>query len=121
MSNFNEYLNNKEVISKSKSLLENDEPYLLEYDVAGGIPGIAYCGVDKETEETYENKLVDIYLQQTSGDASKIKSDFVLSTNSGLNKVYFENICEIQEIRKSVLKFHLFVKCKHSNLYIIHR
>ena len=38
MSNFNEYLNNKEVISKSKSLLENDEPYLLEYDVAGGIP-----------------------------------------------------------------------------------
>ncbi|KAF6068686.1 Bromodomain family protein [Candida albicans] len=107
MSNFNEYLNNKEVISKSKSLLENDEPYLLEYDVAGGIPGIAYCGVDKETEETYENKLVDIYLQQTSGDASKIKSDFVLSTNSGLNKVYFENICEIQEIRKICFKISL--------------
>ncbi|CAX40469.1 subunit of the histone acetyltransferase SAGA complex, putative [Candida dubliniensis CD36] len=107
MSNFNEYLNNKEVISKSKSLLENDEPYLLEYDVAGGIPGIAYQGVDKESEESYENKLVDIYLQQASGDASKLKSDFVLSTNSGLNKVYFENICEIQEIRKICFKISL--------------
>ncbi|RCK65967.1 Transcriptional activator SPT7 [Candida viswanathii] len=107
MSNFNQYLSNKEVISKATSLLENDEPYLLEYDITGGVPGMKYKGVDKEEEDKYENKLVDIYLQQADGDASKIKSDFVMSTQSGLNKIYFENICEMQEIRKICFKISL--------------
>ncbi|KAL6449704.1 spt7 Transcriptional activator spt7 [Candida maltosa Xu316] len=107
MTNFNQYLSNKEVISKTQNLLENDEPYLLEYDITGGIPGIEYRGIDKVDEDKYENKLVDVYLQQANGDASKIKSDFVLSTQSGLNKIYFENICEIQEIRKICFKISL--------------
>lgn len=107
MANFNQYLSNKEVISKATSLLENDEPYLLEYDITGGVPGMEYKGVDREEEDRYENKLVDIYLQQANGDASKIKSDFVLSTQTGLNKIYFENICEIQEIRKICFKISL--------------
>ncbi|KAK6877752.1 Transcriptional activator spt7 [Candida tropicalis] len=107
MVNFNQYLSNKEVISKATSLFENDEPYLLEYDITGGVPGMEYKGVDREEEDRYENKLVDIYLQQANGDASKIKSDFVLSTQTGLNKIYFENICEIQEIRKICFKISL--------------
>ena len=107
MAHFNEYLSNEEVISKAKSLLENDEPYMMEYDVSGGVPGFAYSGVTEEQEEASENKLVDIYLQQTGGDASKIKSDFTLLQDSGLNKLYVENITEIQEIRKICFKISL--------------
>ncbi|KAI5961917.1 SPT7 [Candida pseudojiufengensis] len=107
MANFNQYLSNKEVISKSTNLLENDEPYLMEYDVTGGIPGFEFSGFNEEEEEKAENKLVDIILQQSNGDASKIQSDFILSNKTGLNKVYFENISEIQEIRKICFKISL--------------
>jgi transcriptional activator SPT7 len=105
--NFYHYLNNKEVVSKSSNLLENDEPYLLEYDITGGLPGVAYKGIDQEEEAIRENKMADVYLQQAGGDASAIKSDFVLSTKAGLNKVYFENISQIQEIRKICFKISL--------------
>ncbi|CCG22934.1 Spt7 SAGA transcriptional regulatory complex subunit [Candida orthopsilosis Co 90-125] len=108
MSNFNHYLSNQEVISKTNNnLLENDEPYLVEYDVTGGLPGFEFEGVSKEVEDITENKLVDVFLQQTGGDASKLKSKFVLSDESGLNKLYFENISEIQEIRKICFKISL--------------
>ena len=107
MSNFNQYLTNKEVISKSSNLLENDEPYLLEYDITGGLPGLKYKGIDKEEEEKREQSLVDVFLQQANGDASNIKSDFVLPIDSGLNKMYTENIKEMQEIRKICFKISL--------------
>ncbi|CAG90280.2 DEHA2G06248p [Debaryomyces hansenii CBS767] len=107
MSNFNHYLNNTSVVSKSSNLLENDEPYLLEYDITGGLPGFKYSGVNEEDEERREQRLVDVYLQQADGDASKIKSPFVLPTDSGLNKVYLENISEMQEIRKICFKISL--------------
>lgn len=108
MLNFNHYLSNQEVISKTNtSLLENDEPYLVEYDVTGGLPGFQFAGVNKQVEDMTENKLVDVFLQQTGGDASKLKSKFVLSNESGLNKLYFENISEIQEIRKICFKISL--------------
>ncbi|KAI5963986.1 SPT7 [Candida margitis] len=108
MSNFDHYLSNQEVISKTNNnLLENDEPYLVEYDVTGGIPGFQFEGVSEKVEDIAENKLVDVFLQQTGGDASKMKSKFVLSDESGLNKLYFENISEIQEIRKICFKISL--------------
>lgn len=107
MSNFNHYLSNTLVVSKSSNLLENDEPYLLEYDITGGLPGFAYSGVHEDEEERREQRLVDIYLQQANGDANKIKSSFVLPTDSGLNKVYLENISEMQEIRKICFKISL--------------
>lgn len=106
-NNFNQYLNNREVISKSSNLLENDEPYLLEYDITGGLPGIVYKGIDQDEEDIRENKLADVYLQQAGGDASTIKSRFVLPIDKGLNKVYFENINQIQEIRKICFKITL--------------
>ncbi|CCE78354.1 Piso0_000975 [Millerozyma farinosa CBS 7064] len=107
MTNFNHYLMNSEVVSKTSNLLENDEPYLLEYDIAGGVPGLAYEGVDREEEERLEQRLVDIYLQQANGDPSRIKSPFALPTNRGLNKAYFENISEMQEIRRICFKISL--------------
>ncbi|KAK7684805.1 hypothetical protein QCA50_012048 [Cerrena zonata] len=107
MNNFNHYLDNKQVVSKSSNLLENDEPYLLEYDITGGLPGVQYKGVDDQEEEQREQKLVDVFLQQSGGDPNKIKSNFILPTESGLNKIYFENITEIQEIRKICFKISL--------------
>ncbi|KAK6461268.1 transcription factor, member of the histone acetyltransferase SAGA complex [Scheffersomyces coipomensis] len=107
MKNFNQYLSNKEVISKSQNLLENDEPYLLEYDLTGGIPGFKYNGINEAEEDLKEQKMADILLQQVGGDASKLKSAFVLPQDKGLNKVYFENIHEIQEIRKICFKISL--------------
>ncbi|CAN3375863.1 hypothetical protein DIURU_003963 [Diutina rugosa] len=105
--NFNHYLDNKTVLSKSDNLLENDEPYLLEYDITGGLPGLKFGGVDQEDQDEQENKLADIYLQRADGNADNIKSGFVLPLDKGLNKVYFENISEIQEIRKICFKISL--------------
>lgn len=107
MNNFNHYLDNKQVVSKSSNLLENDEPYLLEYDITGGLPGIEYKGLDEEEEEKREQKLVDTFLQQSGGDPNKIKSPYVMSIDEGLNSIYFKNITEIQEIRKICFKISL--------------
>lgn len=105
--NFNHYLDNKTVLSKLDNLLENDEPYLLEYDITGGLPGLKFGGVDQEDQDEQENKLADIYLQRADGNADNIKLGFVLPLDKGLNKVYFENISEIQEIRKICFKISL--------------
>lgn len=107
MANFNHYLDNKQVVSKSSNLLENDEPYLLEYDITGGLPGIIYKGNDEEDEEKREQKLADIFLQQSGGDPNKIRSPFVMSVEEGLNSIYVKNITEIQEIRKICFKISL--------------
>lgn len=107
MNNFKHYLSNDEVVSKSSNLLESDEPYLLEYDVMGGLPGLVYPGLDSESELKREQKLVDLYLQQLGGDVNNIKSDFVLPVDSGLNKVYHDIIGKIQDIRKICFKISL--------------
>ncbi|CAH2352103.1 transcriptional activator Spt7p [[Candida] railenensis] len=107
MNNFKHYLSNDQVVSKSSNLLESDEPYLLEYDVMGGLPGLVYSGLDSESELKREQKLVDLYLQQSGGDVNNIKSDFVLPLDSGLNKVYHDIIGKIQDIRKICFKISL--------------
>lgn len=105
MKNFNQFLDNKEVVSKSDKLLDNDEPYLLEYDVAGGIPGIKYPGVNDDDQDELENKMVEELLKK--GEAEKLTSGFTLSQESGLNGLYTGNITEIQEIRKICFKISL--------------
>lgn len=103
MNNFNEFLNNKLVVSKNNNYLENDEPYLLEYDITGGLPGIKYRGLGEQEEEKREQKLVDAYLALNNDDPSP----FVLPVTSGLNMIYTQNIHEIQEIRKICFKISL--------------
>lgn len=107
MKNFNQFLDNKEVVSKSNKLLENDEPYLLEYDVAGGIPGIEYLGVDDVSQDKQENDMVEAILRNADGEAPKLESGFVLPLDTGLNGLYRGNITEIQEIRKTCFKISL--------------
>lgn len=107
MKNFNQFLDNREVVSKSNKLLDNDEPYLLEYDVAGGIPGIAYRGIDDAFQDKHESDMVEAILRNTDGIGSTQKSGFVLPLDTGLSGLYHGNITEIQEIRKICFKISL--------------
>lgn len=105
MKNFNQFLDNKEVVSKSNKLLDTDEPYLLEYDVAGGVPGLQYSGIDDATQDQQENDMVEALLK--SGEATAMQPAFALPRDRGLNGLYTENITEIQEIRKICFKISL--------------
>lgn len=107
MRDFNQFLSFKEVVSKGNKLLDNDEPYLLEYDVAGGVPGVVFPGVDDEAQKKFENDMVDVILRNSDGDSSGVLSKLVLPTDSGLNKLYTNNITEIQEIRRICFKISL--------------
>ncbi|WPK23779.1 hypothetical protein PUMCH_001025 [Australozyma saopauloensis] len=118
MSDFNQFLDNKDFVSKGNKLLDNDEPYLLEYDVAGGIPGIEYEGVDDSSQERYENHMVETLLQQP--DAPELgPSSLILPTDRGLNKLYSGNLKEIQEIRKICFKISLIRQMQ--TLQFVHR
>lgn len=106
MSDFNQFLDNKEVVSKGNKLLDNDEPYLLEYDICGGIPGITYRGEDDASQEKYENEMVEAILKDTDDSVTK-KTGLVLRQDTGLNGLYTKNITNIQEIRKICFKISL--------------
>lgn len=106
MSNFNQFLDNKDYISKGNKLLDNDEPYLLEYDVAGGIPGLEYEGIDDSSQDQYENNVIESLLNKP--DAPELApTNLVSPTDKGLNKLYNDNLLEIQEIRKICFKISL--------------
>lgn len=107
MKDFNQFLQFKEVVSKGNRLLDNDEPYLLEYDVAGGVPGLVYEGLDDKAQEKYENDMVDIILRNSDANPNEMRSKLVLPSDSGLNELYTNNITEIQEIRKICFKISL--------------
>lgn len=102
MANFNNYISNQ-VVSKG-SLLDNDEPYLLEYDISGGLPGIKYEGIDDETQDKQEKKVIDSYINNKMELST---SGFSMSTENGLNSIYFQNINQMQEIRKICFKISL--------------
>lgn len=103
MNNFNNYISNNEVVSRG-NLLENDEPYLLEYDITGGLPGMKFKGVDNSEQDKREQRLVDSLIDNK---IPQKPSPFVLSTENGLNAVYFNNINDMQEIRKICFKISL--------------
>lgn len=109
MNNFNKFLDNKEVVSKGDKLLDNDEPYLLEYDVCGGLPGLHYRGIDEEDQVKYENEMVENILTTADKieESTNKKSGLILPSDTGLNALYTKNITDIQEIRKICFKISL--------------
>lgn len=106
MKNFNQFLEFKDVVSKGNQLLDTDEPYLLEYDIVGGVPGLAYAGVDDAAQEKFENDMAEAILQNPESSLQQ-NSSLVVLEDSGLNKLYRDNITEIQEIRKICFKISL--------------
>lgn len=115
MQNFSHYLTGSDTVTKSSSLLDTEEPYILEYDVAGGLPGIRHPGVSVADQDRYEQSLVDQFLEQAEADAANMKATFALSQESGLNKVYTDSITEIQEIRKICTKIALVRQMQTQN------
>ncbi|ODQ81489.1 hypothetical protein BABINDRAFT_159768 [Babjeviella inositovora NRRL Y-12698] len=113
MKCFNEYLHGHEVVSKSHSLLENEEPYLIEYDVTAGIPSFKYLGVSESQAVLLESRLVDQAL-----DAEDTRSDF-LPPPGGLNEKVNANITEMQEIKKVCFRISL-IRQMQSQQFVHH-
>jgi len=105
MNNFQSYLKNysenkKHVKSSHHRSLEED-PYLIEYDVTGGLPSIPYHGVDEDQIERHESKLVDNVIKEG------LKPSEFAPVDGGLNKIINDNIEQMQEIRKICFKISL--------------
>lgn len=105
MSTFSQFLYSKDYVSKGNKLLDVDEPYLVEYDVAGGIPGLEYEGVDDAAQDQYEQHMVEVLVQQPN--AIQGASGLVVPPDRGLNKLYHSNLGDIQEIRRICFKISL--------------
>lgn len=106
MNDFDQFLENKNFVSKGNKLLDNDEPYLFEYDIAGGIPGIEYEGIDDNSQDKFENHMAELLVKEKEAP-ELAPSKLILPTDKGLNKLYTSNITEIQEIRKICFKISL--------------
>lgn len=107
MSIFQKYLNDysKDKKSLPSFLNDNDDLYLTEYDVSGGIPPVVYQGIDDSILDKKENELINKILNDPNSTEIP-PSDFV-KNNKGLNKIVNENIEEMQEIRRICFKISL--------------
>lgn len=106
MYNFSCYLDDesKIVLHRNRKYFdENDDPYLIEYDVAGGIPEINHKDTDFDKVE--EHLLEDMISQgKTLNDLpdSNLKVKLI-----GSNGLILENISLMQDIRKLCFKINL--------------
>lgn len=111
MSNFSHYLGDEAGIIFNSNRLEfldrneHDDPYLIEYDVTGGIPTLPYPGVSLEDEEKMENELVSKYL--STQNMEEVEPSPFVPNPRGLSKNYTENITLMQDIRKICFKISL--------------
>jgi transcriptional activator SPT7 len=106
MYNFSCYLEDesKIVLHRNRKYFdENDDPYLIEYDVAGGIPKIKHQNLDFDKIE--ENLLEDMIAKgKTLNDLPESNLKVKLQ---GSNTLVLENISLIQDIRKICFKINL--------------
>lgn len=105
MNDFQSYLKdyslNKKHVKSTHNRNQEEDPYLIEYDVTGGFPSIAYKGIDERDIERQEAKLIDEVLEKG------LKPSEFAPVDGGLNKVINGNIEEMQEIRKICFKISL--------------
>lgn len=111
MKSFLQFLDN-EVVLKSE-LLDLDEPYLLEYEVASGVPDVAYRGLDDEAQDEMEQQMADRIIAEQLLQSLR----FVLPEEGGLNGLYRSNIGEIQHIRQICFKISL-IRQMQTQLYM---
>ncbi|ANZ76296.1 BA75_03831T0 [Komagataella pastoris] len=81
----------------------NEDPYLIEYDISGGIPGLKYSGVSPDEGDLEDNMLVD---QLMRGESSIGESGFARKP-TGMNKKFNEIIHLMQQIRRICFKISL--------------
>ncbi|KAG0689837.1 Transcriptional activator spt7 [Pichia californica] len=106
MYSFCKYLedNSKVVLHRSRNYFEeNEDPYLVEYDVAGGVPNIKHPDIDydKVEEELLEKMISDgKTLEDLPESNLKVKLQ-------GSNSLVLENIGLMQDIRRVCFKINL--------------
>lgn len=108
MSKFDSYLKNysdtkKKVFRPSHISKNDDDIYLIEYDIAGGYPSIVYKGKSDLDIDEEESKLLDEIL---ANGGNQEQSQFA-TKNGGLDKVINGNIHEMQEIRRICFKISI--------------
>jgi transcriptional activator SPT7 len=105
MRNYESYLKSytetKKHIFNSSNKPNEEEPYLIEYDITGGLPALPYSGMSEEEVEQYESKLAEEVMSEG------LKPSELAPRNGGLNLVINNNINEMQEIRKICFKISL--------------
>lgn len=106
MYNFCRYLEDesKIVLHRSRKYFdENDDPYLIEYDVAGGVPSIKHQNTNFDSiEESILEKMISDgkTLDDLGPSGYKVKLD-------GSNSLVLDNISLMQDIRKVCFKINL--------------
>jgi transcriptional activator SPT7 len=106
MYNFTRYLEdeNKIVLHRNRRYFdENDDPYLIEYDVAGGVPQINHHEVDLEKAE---DELLEEMIAEGKSLEDIPASRFKVKLQ-GSNNLVLENISLMQDIRKVCFKINL--------------
>ncbi|KAH3683423.1 hypothetical protein WICPIJ_005606, partial [Wickerhamomyces pijperi] len=88
---------------QSSATDKESKPYLIEYDINGGIPGIPYAGVSGLQLDQEEQKLIDQVMQTGLQPSCYSSSD----SHGGLNKVINSNIELMQEIRRICYKISI--------------
>ena len=106
MYNFCKYLEDesKIVLHRSRKYFdENDDPYLIEYDVAGGVPSLEHQSTNFDSmEESILEKMISDgkTLDDLGPSGYKVKLD-------GSNSLVLDNISLMQDIRKVCFKINL--------------
>ncbi|KAG7939081.1 uncharacterized protein OGAPODRAFT_77314 [Ogataea polymorpha] len=106
ISNFSNYLDDssKVVLHRNRQCFdENDDPYLIEYDICGGIPSLKYKGPDYDA---IENDIFSDMMKQGKSLDQLPESPFSIKMK-GSNSVIYKNIALMQDIRKVCFKINI--------------
>ncbi|CDK26293.1 unnamed protein product [Kuraishia capsulata CBS 1993] len=109
MSNFSNYLGdeNNLVLHRNQYLDDNDEPYLIEYDIGGGVPSIPFKGLSEADLEALDNEAIE-KLMRTGQDFNSLPPSRFTSNQSGTTKnILLQNIDLMQDVRKICFKISL--------------
>lgn len=105
LRNFESYLKHyseaRRHIFNPSAKTTDDDLYLIEYDIAGGLPALPYAGMSEEETDQYEAKLAEKVMQEG------LKPSEFICTDGGLNGVINDNIHEMQQIRQICFKISL--------------
>lgn len=106
MYNFSKYLEDesKIVLHRSRKYFdENDDPYLIEYDVAGGVPGIKH---QTANFDAMEDSILEKMISEGKTLDDLAPSDYKVKVQ-GSNNLVLDNISLMQDIRKVCFKINL--------------
>lgn len=121
MKSFNNYIGEKDNVTlhrNRKYYDETDDPYLIEYDVSGGVPALKNVGLTEEDFEKIDSTILEKYFQEGK-TINDIPNSKLIIKNNGSDSVVHENIGLMQDIRKICNKISL-IRQMQTQQYIHH-